>query len=103
VQAEVESVVVETDDEGIVIKADNLGSLEAMINLLKAKGVPIRKATIGNVSKKDIADAESNFEQDPLLSVILGFNISVSEEVAALSKKVKIIAKEGQKQGDLYV
>jgi translation initiation factor 5B len=94
VMEEIEQVVIETDDEGIVIKTDNLGSLEALINLLRAKGIPIRKATIGEISKKDITDAESSYEKDPLLSVILAFNIKVPDEARAMSKRVRIIASD---------
>ncbi|MCX6707041.1 MAG: hypothetical protein NT001_02770 [Candidatus Woesearchaeota archaeon] len=77
VQKEVQEVLIETGMEGIVIKADNIGSLEAMIKILKEKNAMIRNASIGNITKKDIADAESNFEKDPLNSAILGFNIKL--------------------------
>ncbi len=79
VQGLVEEVVVETDGKGVVVKADALGSLEALINLLREKNIPIRKATIGNITKKDIADAESNILTDPLLGVVLGFNVASQE------------------------
>jgi len=86
---EVDEVVIETDGEGIVIKADTLGSLEALINLLREKEVPIKRATIGNLTKKDLADAEANYENDPLQSVILGFN--VEDETGICKDNVKII------------
>ncbi|MCB9358367.1 translation initiation factor IF-2 [Candidatus Woesearchaeota archaeon] len=75
VQSEVESALIETDREGIVIKADTIGSLEALTNLLREREIPIMKAAIGNISKKDIADAESNVEKDPEYAVVLGFNV----------------------------
>ncbi|MEA2035872.1 MAG: translation initiation factor IF-2 [Nanoarchaeota archaeon] len=89
IKEEVEEVLIETDNEGIVIKADTLGSLEALDNILKEKGILIKKASIGNVTKKDISDAEANFEKDPLMSVILAFNL-----IPCLgdNKKVKIIS-----------
>jgi len=89
VQKEIDEVIVETDKEGIVVKADTLGSLEALVKLLKDKNISIRKATLGNITKKDITDAESNFENDPLESVILGFNIICDSSIK--SDKVKII------------
>jgi translation initiation factor 5B len=91
IQEEVEEVLIETDEEGIVIKADSLGSLEALIKLLKENKVPIRRASIGNITKKDIAEAESNYEKDPLKSIILAFNIStepVKENVKIISNDV---------------
>ncbi len=76
IKSEVEEVIIQTDKEGIVVKADTLGSLEAIDILLKEKGITIKKASIGDITKKDISDAEANFEKDHLKSVILGFNIS---------------------------
>ncbi len=87
VQATIEEANVQTEKEGIVIKADNIGSLEALSVLLREQNIPIRKASVGPISKKDVADAESGYGQEPLHSVILGFNIKQEPS----SKKVKII------------
>jgi translation initiation factor 5B len=96
VQAEVEEVILETENEGVIIKADTLGSLEAIVGILRGKGIKIRKASVGEVSKKDIADAESNVEKAPLDAVILAFNTPVSDDMNAfaVNKKVRIIASE---------
>lgn len=91
IQKEVEEVLIETEEEGIVIKADSLGSLEAMIHLLKEAKIPIKRASIGNITKKDIAEAEANYEKDPLKSVILAFNIKTEPQE---SEKIKIIASD---------
>lgn len=72
-QAEVSASLIQTAKEGIVIKADSLGSLEALAFLLREKGIPIMSAGIGDITKKDIADAES--VHDPLLRAILAFNV----------------------------
>lgn len=87
---EVEEVIIETDNEGIVIKADTLGSLEALTKILREKNVSIRKASIGNISKKDITEAEGNFGKDSLKAVVLGFNVSLSPDISE-HKKVKVI------------
>ena len=92
IQLEVEEVLFETKKDGIIIKADSLGSLEALIKLLKEKDIKIRKASIGNITKKDITDAESNYEKDPLLSVILGFN--VKDDSGICKDEVKIITND---------
>ncbi len=93
IQSEVEEVLIETEQEGIVIKSDSLGSLEALVKLLKEKNITVKKASVGAISKKDMSDAEVNHEKDPLLSVILGFNVAVPAEVT-LSPKVKIITND---------
>ena len=72
VQKEIEDVLIETGIDGIIIKADTLGSLEAMVKLLKEKNIPIRRASIGIITKKDLIEAESNTE---LNRAILAFNI----------------------------
>ena len=90
IQKQVKDVVVETGDSGIIIKADTLGSLEALTFLLKEKEIPVRKARIGKISKKDITDAESNYDKDPLQAVVLGFNVEREPDVSG-GEKVKII------------
>ncbi len=80
----VKEITFELDAEGVVIKADSIGSLEALINLLKERNIFIRKASTGNITKKDIAEALAN--TNPLYKVILGFNV-----VSLESEEVKII------------
>jgi len=81
IKKEVGEVIIETDKQGIVIKADSLGSLEALIKLLRERNIEIKKASIGDLSKKDISDAEINFEKDPMQCAILGFNVELMSEV----------------------
>ncbi len=88
IKKEVGEVIIETDKQGIVIKADSLGSLEALIKILKEKNIEIKKASIGNVSKKDISDAEISYEKDPLQSAVLGFNVELMPDVKPKNVKV---------------
>ncbi len=73
IEKEIKEVLIETDKDGIIVKADSIGSLEAVIFMLKEKKFKISKASIGEISKKDIIDAES--QKDELNKVILGFNV----------------------------
>lgn len=91
IQKDVQSILLKTEKEGILIKADTLGSLEAMEKLLNEEKIPIRKASIGEISKRDVSDAETNYEISPFYAVILGFNVTVSEEVKNHSTRTKII------------
>lgn len=77
VMEEVKELTLELDEHGVVVKADSLGSLEGLISLLREKNVKIKRASIGPVSKKDIAEAQS--ESDPLNKVILAFNVKFIE------------------------
>ncbi|MBI4145986.1 translation initiation factor IF-2 [Candidatus Woesearchaeota archaeon] len=76
-KAEVSEVLLDTDDDGIIVKADSLGSLEALMVLLRDRGIRVRKSGIGPVTKKDISDAEA--VKDAMHGVILGFNIPKPE------------------------
>ncbi len=75
VQHEVESVLGETEDEGLVVKADSIGSLEALLKMLKEEEIPVARASVGEINKKDIAAARGAYEDDPLFGAILGFNV----------------------------
>ena len=69
---EVQDVTIETDEQGVVLKADNIGSLEALITLLREKNISIRSAQVGAVTKKDLVLAGSN---KPEHAVVLAFNV----------------------------
>src|SRR3990167_5591409 len=87
IQNEIKEVLIETDREGVIVKADSVGSLEAMIHMLKEKKIKISKASIGEINKKDIIDAES--QNDELNKVILGFNVKNVD-----IKEIKVITNE---------
>ena len=70
------SIDIKTEDEGVIIKADAVGSIEALANIFK--GTPIRKADVGHISKKDVVEAETN--TNPVNRVVLGFNVKVLPE-----------------------
>jgi translation initiation factor 5B len=92
VQKEVEEVLVESDTEGVIIKADSLGSLEALSRLLREQGIPVKRASIGPVLKKDAIDAEAEAAAEPLNAAILGFNIPMPEE--ALPEKIVVFTND---------
>ncbi|MFO8050354.1 MAG: translation initiation factor IF-2 [Thermoplasmatota archaeon] len=84
-------VSIEIDDDGIYIKADAIGSLEAMYHLLGRNEVKIWKAEVGDISERDIKEV-SSFE-DPLRRVILAFNVKLLPGVEELAEEhdIKLI------------
>ena len=88
IQEEVEEVLMETDGKGVIIKADSLGSLEALISLLKENNIEIKKASLGNINKSDISEASA--EENPIFKTILAFNVKSN----LTSQDVKIISHE---------
>jgi len=90
-----ETSKIQTDEQGIIIKADSLGSLEALMILLKQENINILSAGIGKINKKDIISAQSNLNSNPKNAVILGFNTEIDEEIKELDvSKIKIIIDE---------
>ena len=88
VQKEIEEVQFTKQIEGVVIKADTLGSLEAMIKLLTEENIPIRKAEVGHVIKQDIIELEN--VKDDLRKVVLAFNVKVLEDAQTIAKDLRI-------------
>ena len=82
---------IKTDKQGIIAKADSLGSLEALLVLLKQANVPVLKAGIGKIEKADLISAKANLESSELYSVIVGFNVEIDEEAKEFCGKTKII------------
>ncbi len=77
VSEEVEQIKIATDLDGVVLKTDALGSLEAIAESLKRNDVPIKVADVGDVSKRDVTEASVVKENEPLHGVILAFNVKV--------------------------
>jgi translation initiation factor 5B len=89
-QTGIEEIEFEKAVDGIIIKADNLGSLEALIGIFKDR-IPIKKAETGNVLRKDIIEIDA--VKDPLKKLIIAFNVDVDDVAAqyAKDKSIKII------------
>ncbi len=85
IKKEYEEIAIRTDEEGIVLKTDTLGSLEALINELKLQNIPIKKAEVGDVDKRDVVDASAN--RDELNRVVLAFNVKMLPGVEEEAKK----------------
>ena len=84
---EIESIKIDTDEMGVIVKADTLGSLEALVSMLKDMDVPIRAADIGDVSRRDVVDASIVQKDNPEYGVIIAFNIKI---LPSASEEIKI-------------
>ncbi len=80
VKTEIAEIKVETEKAGVVVKADTLGSLEALINMLEKEGIPVRKADVGDVSRRDVVEAETVKQDAANRAVVLGFNVKVLKD-----------------------
>ncbi len=82
---EYQEITIQTDEEGVVIKTDTLGSLEAIINEFRENKIPIKKAEVGDVDKKDVVDASAN--RDEINRVVIAFNVKVLPNVEREAEK----------------
>jgi translation initiation factor 5B len=75
VREELAEIEVSTDESGVVVKADTLGSLEAIVSTLEEEEVPILRAEVGDVAPRDVAVAST--ADEPKDECILAFNVDV--------------------------
>jgi translation initiation factor 5B len=90
VATEMERLKVQTEQTGIMIKTDTLGSLEAIVESLREKNIPIRIADIGDISRRDVMEALSVKHEEPLLGVILAFNVKILPDAEKEARDQKI-------------
>jgi len=69
-----------TERKGIILKADSIGTIEAVSKLLAGIGVSISKKGLGNVTKRDVLDAYAMRAIDPYSAVILSFGVKIDED-----------------------
>jgi Translation initiation factor 2 (IF-2 len=81
-------LAIDLSEDGIVIKADAKGSLEALYYELSLLGVPVKKAGIGDVTKRDVVDAETT--QNELNRIIIAYNVKAPQDIVS-GTSVKII------------
>ncbi|WP_137284480.1 translation initiation factor IF-2 [Halorussus salinisoli] len=75
VRAELSEIEVQTQEQGVVVKADTLGSLEAIANAMGEAEIPIMRAEVGDVAPRDISVASTANEDKH--KTILAFNVDV--------------------------
>ncbi len=77
IESEMKSVFIDTETNGIILKCDTIGSLEAIIEMLKTSQVPVAKADIGPVTRRDVIEAKAIKEKDRHLGIVLAFNVKI--------------------------
>jgi len=82
IEAEMKSVFFETETDGVTIKCDTIGSLEALTEMLKRQQIPIAKADIGSVNRRDVIQAKAIKDNDRHLGIILAFNVKTLTDAA---------------------
>lgn len=69
-----------TNALGVILRCDTIGSLEAIIDMLKKENIPIQTADIGHITRRDVLAAHAVKDKERYLGVILGFNVKVLDD-----------------------
>jgi len=85
VEEELSEIEVTTQEEGVVVKADTLGSLEAISSTLEEEEIPIMRAEVGAVAPRDVRVAET--ANEPTHRAILAFSVEVREDARRLAEQ----------------
>jgi translation initiation factor 5B len=85
VEEELAEIEVTTQEEGVVIKADTLGSLEALSSTLEEEEIPVMRAEVGAVAPRDVRVAETAGE--PTNQAILAFSVEVLDDARDLAEQ----------------
>ena len=84
IKKEMTEIHVNLADEGIVIKADTIGALEALCKELEAKDIGVMRAEVGPVSRLDLVETETI--KNPTHRVLLSFNTPILPDAADMIK-----------------
>jgi translation initiation factor 5B len=84
IKKEMTEIHVRLADEGIVIKADTIGALEALCKELEGKEIGVMRAEVGGVSRHDLIDTETI--KNPVYRVLLAFNTPILPDAADMIK-----------------
>jgi translation initiation factor 5B len=90
VTEEIDRIRIATEVEGIILKADTLGSLEAIAEILKENKVQVRLADVGDVSKRDVVEASVVKSNEPLCGAILAFGVKILPDAEEEAEKAGV-------------
>lgn len=93
VEEELELSDYETQRHGVTVKADSLGSLEALMREVNELDIPVQKAEVGLITKNDIVEASSEEEE---FQAVLAFNTDITEEARQMAsdKDVRVLGSD---------
>jgi translation initiation factor 5B len=84
IRKEMTEIHVNLSDEGIAIKADTIGALEALCKELEGKGIGVMRAEVGPVSRLNLIETET--VKNPMFRVLLSFNTPILPDAADMIK-----------------
>ncbi|KAJ2712718.1 eukaryotic translation initiation factor 5B [Coemansia spiralis] len=82
--------MVEKSARGVWVQASTLGSLEALLELLRVSKIPVLDINIGPVHKKDVVRASAMLDRAPEMAVMLCFDVKVEKEAQELADELGV-------------
>jgi translation initiation factor 5B len=94
IKSDIQDVLINTDKIGVIIKSDTIGSLEAIIEMLRNREIPIRRADIGPVTRREVIEACSVKDTNTYYGVVLVFGVKILPDAReeAENREVKIFS-----------
>ncbi len=92
-ESEINEILIKTDKVGVILRADTLGSLEAITRILQSEGIQVRRADTGPITKADVLEASSIRTQDRYHGAVLAFNVTAASDLVqdAESKSIGLV------------
>ncbi len=87
VKEEVTQVRFSKDINGVIVKADTLGTLEAVVGMLESRGIPVRLADVGPLTKREVIEASIVAKQNRYYGAALLFNVKPLPDAEELARK----------------
>jgi translation initiation factor 5B len=84
IKKEMTEIHVNLSEEGIAIKADTIGALEALCKELEGKEIGVMRAEVGPVSRLNLVETET--VKNPMFRVLLSFNTPILPDAAEMLK-----------------
>ncbi|MBI5227336.1 translation initiation factor IF-2 [Candidatus Micrarchaeota archaeon] len=87
IEDQFKSIIFHKNDElGVILRADSLGSVEALVKLLETNEIKVRDASVGQITRKEVIAASVVGKENPFLGAVLGFNVRLVDEAVEEAK-----------------
>ncbi len=91
IDEEMQEINIKLSDVGVSVRADTIGALEALSNELDAKNIPIMRASVGPLSRRDLIDI--SVMKEDLFKIALCFNVPLLPDAEAMIRDEEVDVK----------
>ncbi len=91
IDEEMQEINIKLSDVGVSVRADTIGALEALSNELDAKNIPIMRASVGPLSRRDLIDI--SVMKEDLFKIALCFNVHLLPDAEAMIRDEEVDVK----------